>query len=96
MADKDDGGPAFPTQQERGTQGDILEYSQSGMTLRDYFAVHASEADLQAVAYAVGDVPEVRSSGGWKEVVKTKPADWRQRARYLHADRMLAARGAGQ
>lgn len=33
-----DGGPAFPKDQERGTHGDVIEHAWPGMSLRDYFA----------------------------------------------------------
>jgi hypothetical protein len=80
MTNETDGGSAFPTQQERGTQGEILEYGQSGMSLRDYFAVHASDADIQSLAFKVTE--------------RSRPGNWRQLAHYLHADNMLAAREA--
>ena len=35
---KDNGGPAFSSSQVTDHNGDIIEYAQSGMTLRDYFA----------------------------------------------------------
>jgi len=33
-----DGGPAFPRPESRGTSGAITLHGQNGMTLRDYFA----------------------------------------------------------
>ena len=52
MADTiNDGGPAFPCDSivERNQKGGLVgvEISSSGMTLRDYFAIHASDKDLQ-------------------------------------------------
>jgi len=42
MSDKT-GGPAFPTPEHRDHNGDIVEYAESGMTLRDYFAAKAMQ-----------------------------------------------------
>jgi hypothetical protein len=36
-----DGGPAFPRPESRGTSGAITLHGQNGMTLRDYFAGQA-------------------------------------------------------
>lgn len=66
---KDDGGPAFPT------------YSAVGMSLRDYFAAHAADADLWP--YLTKFDPEQKIS---------VPAMSREQARYAYADAMLAAR----
>jgi hypothetical protein len=56
-----DGGPAFPFQDGYGRV--------SGMTLRDYFASQATDADIADIQHG------------------TKFT--RERARYIHADRML-------
>lgn len=40
MTTKDTGGPAFPTPEDWTPQGNLIPGS-SGMTLRDYFAMHA-------------------------------------------------------
>jgi hypothetical protein len=64
MSDKT-GGPAFPSKYD------------SGMTLRDYFAVHASEEDIRQCIVRGGSV--------------TCIAD-RTAARYRHADCMLKER----
>lgn len=68
----DDGGPAFPT---NGT-----EYvGKDGMSLRDFFASQATEADIQDIQRTV------RYPTGMR--IPT-----RQQARFLHADEMLAVR----
>ena len=41
---KNDGGPAFPTGNERQTGSNSYHYE--GMTLRDYFAAHALQGGL--------------------------------------------------
>lgn len=68
MSNKD-GGPAFPYQVG----------SQAGMSLREYFAIHASDADVM-VAMAYGE--------------SFDSVEDRSRARYRVADAMLAAREA--
>ena len=64
-----DGGPAFPLPDNVGTL-------YHGMSLRDWFAASASDADIDAM----GECAE-----WWK------PLD-RAAARYMHADAMLVAR----
>jgi hypothetical protein len=61
--------------------GDVVKY-QDGMTLRDYFAAKASEADIAEY------MPETL------EEAKLYPNRTRQWARYQHADAMLKAREA--
>lgn len=39
MSERDDGGPVFPR--------DHAHDGHNGMSLRDYFAIHASDADLR-------------------------------------------------
>jgi len=41
MADRDEGGSAFPTTLQRNGNGDVLQYAEPGMTLRDWFAGQA-------------------------------------------------------
>lgn len=65
-----DGGPAFPFQDGYGRV--------SGMTLRDWFATHATDADISAI------------QARHEHELGTKVT--RQQARYIHADAMLAAR----
>ena len=75
---KNDGGPAFPAFISGHTAVDLVNFnSTSGLSLRDYFAVHASDADIDAVLDEKGKV-------GFKV--------WRSQARYIFADAMLYAR----
>lgn len=88
---KDTGGPAFPTYEFVQSHGQMIAVG--GMTLRDYFAAHASEADI---------APHLL--GPWKDVVltdytgaryvanKTQTLLPQAQARYLFADAMLKAR----
>ena len=41
---KDNGGPAFPCDYEGSTRSDA-----SGLSIRDYMAIHASEEDVQRI-----------------------------------------------
>lgn len=45
MTEKNDGGPAFPKTDIINMSGN-LERNSDGMSLRDYFAVHATEEDI--------------------------------------------------
>ncbi len=81
MPDERDGGPAFPLPDaEHGGS-----CSSEGMSLRDYFAVHASENDIQAQLPAtVGEASDFEKEHGFRPT-----ETW---ARYKHADDMLKAR----
>ena len=46
MSTKETGGPAFPATEEHG-----LNSGMPGMTLRDYFAAKAMQADISRVGY---------------------------------------------
>jgi hypothetical protein len=75
---KDTGGPAFPglhPSQE-------CRYQEEGMTLRDYFAIHATDADV----ISQGELLRVDSE------YHLLPDGWRTVARYMHADAMLKER----
>jgi hypothetical protein len=67
---KNTGGPAFPS--DYG-----LSFSEKqGMTLRDYFAANATEADIESVIKS-------HRYAHWSD---------REGAKYIYADRMLKAR----
>lgn len=79
-----DGGPAFPCGEKYRTTdlaGNTTTHSKGplhpGVSMRDYFAVHASEADVAV----------------YVSVAKRGTPGWRARARYMHADEMLKERG---
>lgn len=88
---KDTGGPAFPIVIDIG-QG--VEW-RSGMTLRDYFAIRATEEDIQRYL-PTGRIIEVvvERMIGLKEVEKQPERRTREQARYAFADTMLKARQA--
>ena len=81
-----DGGPAFPVR------------AASGMSLRDWFAAHASEQDMEAHSRTEVQSRTVRVNGlpGMPDAthqIQTKR--WprtREEARYAYADAMLLAR----
>lgn len=78
--EQNNGGPAFPIV---GTHEQVLEI---GMTLRDYFAVHASAEDLKTQENIMREIQ--RKQYG----VAILPDNWTSVARYMHADAMLEAR----
>lgn len=84
---KDTGGPAFPCPDEFKPE--------SGMTLRDYFAIRATEEDIQRYL-PTGRIIEVvvERMIGLKEVEKQPERRTREQARYAFADAMLKARQA--
>jgi hypothetical protein len=43
MSEIKDGGPAFPVQEQVNVHGEHVMWAESGMTLRDYFAIRAPE-----------------------------------------------------
>ena len=79
------GGPAFPT----GTGGNT-PYS-NGMTLRDYFATHASEEDIRHWQPMNVMVTHIRDDCGRRETYRTPGMYSREVARYRYADAMLRA-----
>jgi len=72
-----DGGPAYPAW---STEEPF--FIQGGMTLRDYFAAHATESDISALVFS-------------RELEAMSPEEYiaaRCAARYQHADAMLRER----
>ena len=85
------GGPAYPTSNYGAIVPMSTGYSE-GMTLRDYFATHASEEDIK-YWQPTGTLDErvaVTSSG--KVVYQESGKYTREQARYWYADAMLKAR----
>ena len=81
---RDNGGPAFPCDELLDQYGTV--HRSEGMSLRDYFAVHASDADLKAQADILRE--DQRKQYG----AAILPDNWAALARYMHADTMLEAR----
>lgn len=87
-----DGGPAFPVQE---LNHDGSPYSlQTGMSLRDYFAAHASEFDIKRHMPTGRIVPKISVSGGTKHFYDEAEMRTAEQARYHYADAMLEARKA--
>jgi len=81
--------PAFPAMHY-----DLAE-NEHGLTMRDYFAAHATEEDICTAMDLVQKVEVVRDLGnGHKVIERSYPENTRQIARYIHADAMLKAREA--
>lgn len=81
MSEKENGGPAFPFPVLHGND------SPEGMSLRDYFAVHASDEDVENVMHRNSEWVDI---GGYEGYLSCKIT--RQQARYIHADAMLQER----
>jgi hypothetical protein len=78
MSNTNTGGPAFPCPETD------KHYKDEGMTMRDYFAAHATDEDVKAQAEVLREISPMR----------ILPEGWRSTARYMHADYMLKAREA--
>jgi hypothetical protein len=77
MSKINDGGPAFPFGQISEITGQPINgYFDPGMTLRDWFATYATDADIAAIQNPPHGAQNIT----------------RWAARYLHADAMLRAR----
>ena len=78
---RDNGGPAFPVEvdstQPNGRQTGPTVFQAYGMSLRDYFAVHASDADLKAQADILRE--DQRKQYG----AAILPDNWTALARYI-------------
>lgn len=97
MAAPNDGGPAYPVLPPLGldnTSAVGYPYVSQGLSQRDWFAAHASEEDILYHRRSVPKVATVVEDDftGRKNCFNLEPADWREQARYLHADAMLKAR----
>jgi hypothetical protein len=80
------GGPAFPS-------ADFEHHEYAGMTLRDYFATHASEEDIKYWQPMGVEVTKVRELGNGSKQIYAAPGMFtREQARYRYADAMLKAR----
>jgi len=82
--DIDNSGQAFPRQQwEYDGAGNVLEYQENGMSMRDYFAGKALQGLLANPKLA----NEILAKGGCK-------SGWIELSAYAFADAMLKAREA--
>jgi hypothetical protein len=87
---RNDGGPAFPHPAGWRRDPEISD----GMTLRDYFAAHASDDEITEMLGRLPLVDKVVLDGSSRRIVPGRPDNARQIARYMHADAMLKARQA--
>lgn len=61
--------------------------------VRDFFAAHASEEDIQCVKHLIQETQQpIKGFDGRTTLQKALPKHWRQIARYIHADLMMDAR----
>lgn len=95
MSNKDDGGPAFPAMVEDENSPDHICTNYAGMTLRDYFAAHAT---IETAEDAWGDCVKsallkrpAPANGDWIERLQFE-ADFRAAWKFMRADAMLEAR----
>ena len=57
MTEKNNGGPAFPISNNDVIAAVIKDGNHpDGMSLRDYFAIHASEKDIEAIRFGFSDM----------------------------------------
>ena len=93
---KDTGGPAFPAviplvhSEHQGK--DYLDYSEAGMTLRDYFAAKALEEDIKNYMQDEGKVISGTDTLGREWHRREIMYFTREQAKYRYADAMLKAR----
>ena len=87
------GGPAYPSTVQLSNEGEATGFY-LGMTLRDYFAIHAPEEDIQRRLPTGLMIDVVTPYGpGGKSVERRPQFRTREQARYAFADAMLQARG---
>jgi len=87
----DTGGPAFPGLHPSKE----CHFQDSGLTLRDYFATHASEEDIKYWQPMGVEVTKVRDLGNGSKQIYAAPGMFtREQARYRYAEAMLKARKA--
>lgn len=98
MNDKNTGGPAFPCDNIiiRKPNGALADHvSETGMTLRDFFATKATDGDIAEMMERIPKIEKVYTDGtGSSSIYRGLPENARQIARYMHADAMLKAREA--
>ncbi len=68
--EKDNGGPAFPTQESSEYNGQRSQYAEPGMTLRDYFAAKAMQGLMTNKMYD-HDTPEMitQKAYDWADMI---------------------------
>lgn len=72
-----------------------MNHSNSAATLRDYFATHASEDDINSHMWKSHKEEYVYTKpDGTKEIRIRQAIASREEAKYIYADKMLKARAA--
>jgi len=74
-----DGGPAFPVPDTYHANGQV-QYGGTGMALRDWFAAHASDDDIERHHRIIMDRTSIRPTT--------------EQCKYAYADAMIQARGS--
>lgn len=108
MSDKPANPPAFPFEELRNTSSDPLatprRFQHGGMTLRDYFAVHADQPGVSEIVTMAGgetdgfhvkfsrDGKEYTFNEWWNDLPLDDRLKLSARVRYALADAMLAER----
>lgn len=72
--------PAFPIQHQVNANGDVVQWSETGMTLRDYFAAKVMQGDIASTGEHSGPI-NILLLAKWS---------------YEVADAMLAERSKGE
>lgn len=91
-SEKQGGWPGTPSQIEKALT-ELEKINLSGITLRDHFALSATDEDINSFKDLVPKEDfVVEISPGRKQILHGTPATWRTTARYLYADQMLKAR----
>jgi hypothetical protein len=93
----DYGGRAFPTEQGHIPEGTWNQTYDPGMSLRDYFAAHANEAESIVNAYCLTNLEMKQLVGDGGELSPLERHIMAvAKVRVMLADAMLKARRAGQ
>ena len=97
MADRNDGGYAFPHPGSTNEYGNATVYPELGMTLRDYFATHAPQhrVDFDSPQQMLDFLGRKNVSPGGMEGKAHDAAAVQAKLNYIYADAMLAERAKG-
>ena len=87
MSRTSQGGQVFP--RSGVVLNNELRGERDGITLRDYFAINASDSDVKDQGEILRCILMAQPNG-----IGSLPDNWRVTARYMHADAMLKAREA--
>jgi hypothetical protein len=74
MNETNTGGPAFPTNEERFSNGSLKQEAQPGMTLRDYFAAKAMQGFISRGGHYECDFDAARAYAFADAMLKARQA----------------------